>query len=251
MKKKLGWTAIGGFAVWIGALFLAFAIGGSEAFDWSQLRAVRSSVWSARCQDTPVAKDGPTERRWAWEGGDKISIGVASTVHYRGGEGDEVIIRGAPQVLANIVVEDDAIGLSCMNFGRMEPVEITLPGRIFREISLAGSGRITLENVQQPELNLGIAGSGTITAQGKVDRLELNIAGSGDARLADLAMKDLEVNVAGSGDTEAAPMDSAQINMSGSGNMRLLSRPTRIESNIRGSGRIIHAPRAAAGDDRS
>jgi hypothetical protein len=251
MTKKLGWISVTGFAVGFTAMFLAFATGGSDALEWSQLRALGPNVWSARCQDTPMPEDAPTERRWTWEGRDEISIGLASTVHYRGGEGDEVIIRGAPQILANIVIEDNAIGLKCMNFGRMEPVEITLPGRIFREINLAGSGRITLENVQQPELNLGIAGSGTITAQGKVDRLELNIAGSGDARLADLTMKDLEVNVAGSGDTEAAPTDSAQINMSGSGNMHLLSRPTRIESNIRGSGRIIHAPRNAAGDDRS
>jgi hypothetical protein len=250
MTKKLGWIATIGFAVGFMALLVAFATGGSEAVEWARLQNLGDKhFWKTRCENT-AATDGATERRWAWDGGDEVKIAVASTVHYRGGEGDEVIIRGAPRALANIEVEHGTIGSSCTGFGRAESVEIILPGRVFREISLAGSGRITLENVKQPELNLSIAGSGTVNAQGAVDRMKLNIAGSGDARLAELTMKDLEVNVAGSGDTEAAPTDSAQINMTGSGNMRLLSRPTRIESNIKGSGRIIHAP-PKADDTRS
>jgi hypothetical protein len=251
MTKKLGWIATIGFAVGFTALLVAFATGGSEAVEWARLQNLGDKTfWKMRCENT-AATDGATERRWAWDGGDAVTIAVPATVRYRGGEGEEVVVRGDAEVLANIKVRNGKIGSTCTGFGRTEAVEIILPGRIFRELTLAGSGRITLENVKQPELNLSIAGSGTINAQGTVDRMKLNIAGSGDARLAELTMKDLEVNVAGSGDTEAAPTDSAQIKMTGSGNMRLLSRPARIESNITGSGRIIHAPRSAADDDRS
>ncbi len=249
MKKKLGWIAAGGFGVWIVALFLAFAIGGSEAVEWSKLRGVGANVWGPRCEDTTATEDGATERRWAWDGGDKITIAAAGTVHYRGGEGDEVVIRGTPRALAHIEIKNGMIATNCMGFGRAESVDIILPGRVFRDFTLAGSSRITLENVKQPELNLSVAGSGTITAQGSAERVTLKIAGSGDARLAELAMKEFELSVAGSGDAEAGPTESAKINMAGSGNMRLLSRPARIESNIHGSGRIIHAP--PRNDERS
>jgi hypothetical protein len=71
--------------------------------------------------------------------------------------------------------------------------------------------------------------------------MTLAIAGSGRARLADLAMKQLTVDISGSGNVEAAPQDAAHIVISGSGNVRLLSRPAQLTSRVSGSGRINQA----------
>src|SRR5947207_1216356 len=84
-------------------------------------------------------------------------------------------------------------------------------------IGIAGSSKLVMENVNQPELALSISGSGSVRAQGTVDRATVNIAGSGDARLAGLAMKELTAKISGSGKIEAAPKDSADITISGSG----------------------------------
>ena len=98
-----------------------------------------------------------------------------------------------------------------------------------------------MENVNQPDLAFKISGSGTVRAQGTVDHATINVAGSGDARLADLAMKELTAKISGSGKVEAAPKDVADIKISGSGDVRLLSRPTRLTSQVAGSGRITQA----------
>ena len=103
-----------------------------------------------------------------------------------------------------------------------------------------------MENVNQPDLAVRVSGSGDIRAQGKVDHVTVTITGAGRARLADLATQQLTVKVSGSGSIEAAPTEVADIDLSGSGNVRLLSHPTQLRSHVAGSGRITQAPLEAA-----
>ncbi len=240
MVRTLGWIAAGGLGVGVVFLSLAYATGGSDL-----RRGIDFGL------DMPFArsceKNGATasERRLKWEGDDTVNISGFATVHYRGGEGDEVIVRGGPGVVANVEVHGSRITLNCRGAGS-HAVDITLPGRVFRKIHLSGSGKAFLENVSQADLSLAIAGSGSLRAQGSVDRLTVSIAGSGGANLGDLAVKQLTLKVSGSGNIEAAPKDVADINVSGSGDVRLLTRPGQLRSHVAGSGRIIQAPLESA-----
>ena len=94
-------------------------------------------------------------------------------------------------------------------------------------------------NVNQPRLDLAVAGSASVVAQGSSERVKLSIAGAGRAQLAELTMKRLDVHIAGSGDIEAAPRDELNVTIAGSGDVRLLSDPAQVHTNITGSGRVI------------
>ena len=245
MVRPLAWVAAGGLGVGIVFLSLAYATGGSD---------LRRSVelgfdmpFGRSCEKTGATA---SERRLKWDGDDTVNISGFATVHYRGGEGDEVIVRGSPEVVANVEVQGGDITLNCRGAGS-RTLDITLPGRIFRKIHLSGAGKVLLENVSQPDLVLDISGSGSMNAQGSVDRLTVSISGSGRAKLADLAAKQLTVKVSGSGNIEAAPRDAADINVSGAGIVQLLTRPGQLRSRVTGSGRITQAPlEAADGKDR-
>ena len=233
MARPLGFVAAGGLGVGVVFLSLAYATGGSALW-----RAVDLGLWSGRsCEKTGATA---SERRLKWNGGDTVDIAGFATVHYRGGEEDEVIVRGAPEAVANVEIQGGRIALNCHGAGS-RAVDITLPGRVFRRMHLSGAGKLFLENVAQPELTLGISGSGSLQAQGSVDRLTVSISGSGGARMADLAVKQLTLKVAGSGNIEAAPKDAADITVSGSGTVRLLTRPERLSTHISGSGRVQQA----------
>jgi hypothetical protein len=187
-----------------------------------------------------------SERRFPWTGGDTVDIALPATVRLRSGEGSDVVVRGSPDTIAHVEVHGSRITLNCRWSAAARQVETTLPGRAFRHVGLARSAKVILENLNQPELSLSISGSGSVRGQGTVDQLSVRIAGSGNARLADIAIKQLKVDISGSGNVEAAPKDDADINISGSGNVRLLSRPTRLRQHIAGSGRIAQAPIEAA-----
>lgn len=244
MVRTLGWIAAGGLGVGVVFLSLAWATGGSDL-----RRGVNFGFdmpFGRSCE-----KNGATasERHLKWDGDDTVNIAGFATVHYRGGEGDEVIVRGAPDLVANVEVQGGRITLNCRGAGS-RAVDITLPGRVFHKMHLSGSGKVLLENVSQSDLTLGLAGSGSLRAQGSVDRLTVSISGSGNAKLADLAVKELTIKVSGSGNIEAAPKDVADITVSGAGNVRLLTRPGQLRSHVAGSGRIIQPPLESADGKR-
>jgi hypothetical protein len=233
MSKILGRIAAIGLGIGIVSLGLAYAVGGGD-FD----RLVnRSGVFAEACGDGAAPA---SERRLAWTGGDAIDIALPSAVHLREGEGNEIVLRGSPDIIAHIELQGDRLTLNC-RWSTGRDLEITLPGQPFRRVNVSGSGKLSMENFNQPELALRVSGSGTLRGQGSVDQLSVVVSGSGTARLAGVAVKQLTAKISGSGNLEAAPKDDADISISGSGNVRLLSRPTRLKSHVAGSGRITQA----------
>jgi len=248
MARTLGWIAVGGLSVGFASLALAYALVGRDLANFLD----RDILLAHSCgNDSGKGDAKQRERRLAWEGDDTVEISLPASVRYRGGEGSEVIVRGSPDVIAHVEVRRGRITLDCHRWGGLRDIEVTLPGRAFRRIGLSGSSKLTMDNVSQPDLAFKISGSGTVRAQGTVDHATVSVAGSGDARLADLAMKELTARISGSGKVEAAPKDAADIKISGSGDVRLLSRPTRLTSHVAGSGRITQSSLdAAEGKDR-
>lgn len=241
MTNTLGRIGALGLGVGIVSLTLAYALGGPDV-----TRLLDRRLFAAPSCDGVAAKDGPSERHLAWDGGDVIEIAASATVRFVGGAGNDIVVRGSPSVIANIEVRDNRIALDCHGDSAARDIEITLPGRAFRRIGLSGATRLVMENVSQPDLALEISGSGRVQAKGTVDRLSITVSGSGRALMGELATKELALRISGSGKIEAAPKDAADIHISGAGTVKLLTRPTRLTSHVSGSGRIEQAPFEAA-----
>jgi len=248
MVKTLGWIAVGGLSIGFASLALAYVMGGHD-LDGMLDRGV---FFANSCGSSDGKADGKqSERRLTWEGGVTVEVALPGNVRYRGGDGSDVVVRGSPDVIAHVEIRHGRITLDCHRFGGIRDLDVALPGRAFRRINLSGSSKLTMENVNQPDITFKISGSGTVRAQGTVDHATINVAGSGDARLADLAMKELTAKISGSGKVEAAPRDVADIHISGSGDVHLLSHPARLSSHVAGSGRITQASvDSAEGKDR-
>lgn len=235
MARTLGWIAAGGIGVGVVFLSLAYAAGGHDLD-----RLFDRAFYARSCGSKGGKAD--VERRFAWTGGDTVDIAGSAITHYRGGDGSEVVVRGPAGVIAHVEINGSRISLNCNDFGGRRSVDITLPGRPFRRVNLDGSGDLVMQDVNQPELAINIRGSSSVRAQGTAEHVTVKVAGSGAARLAELAMKRLTVDIAGSGNVEAGPKDEADVRIAGSGNVRLLGHPTELRSKIAGSGRISQVP---------
>jgi hypothetical protein len=238
MNTILGRVAVIGLGVGVVSLSLAWVLGGRE--DLRRVIAEERFGWHA-CDDT-VAVAGP-ERRLPWMGGDKIEVTTPVPLRLIAGDGSDVVLRGTPTAVAHLQLRGSRL-VSC---GRLDgPVEVTLPARALRRVRISGAGNVTLEKLDQRELELRISGSGQIEARGSVERVSAHISGSGDVRLGDVAMKRLDAKISGSGSIEAGPKDEADVTLSGAGRVRLLTRPASLNSKVSGSGRIIQPPLEAA-----
>lgn len=104
---------------------------------------------------------------------------------------------------------------------------------------LAGAGTARITGMEGKKAELKIAGSGEITATGKVDTLEVEIAGSGNIKVAELAAREAEVKIAGSGDAEVKASQDLEVSIAGSGNVSHVGQPANgVKTRIMGSGRV-------------
>jgi hypothetical protein len=106
-------------------------------------------------------------------------------------------------------------------------------------VMIRGNNNTDLGHIDQESLNVTIADSGSVTAEGKVENLKISILGSGHARLGKVIARRASVMVMGSGSATIAPSDELKVTIMGSGDVHLLTRPAQIRRTIMGSGRVI------------
>lgn len=234
----------------------AMALGGRDlaanGWSWTFTSADGESVRLDRVRGGQPDDLGPmTNRTQAWTGGALIvesSLdvdfiqGPANTVEIRGPKGlvDRVRIENGRIFLApgeeRLVFGWDENGLT----GRAErdELEITVTAPSVTRFEMSGSPDLTVSAYDQPTMTVDISGSGTVKASGRTGALTVDVAGSGEAELADLVAGTARVDVSGSGQAEINARDEAAIDISGSGNVDLTQRPTRLNQNISGSGSV-------------
>lgn len=95
-------------------------------------------------------------------------------------------------------------------------------------IRIKGSGDVTLYDLQQTVLDLGIQGSGDITAFGRVGLLDAS----------ELVATSAKLSVVGSGDIDAYVSDSVKARVAGSGDIVVRGNPPTRDHSVAGSGDI-------------
>ncbi len=111
-----------------------------------------------------------------------------------------------------------------------------LTGSTRLALSLAGSGEVDID-VNAPEIDADISGSGSITIKGETKKQRINLGGSGDYRGYDLKSEDARVSIAGSGNVRLFADAELDVSIAGSGSVYYKGSPNIIK-NIVGSGDI-------------
>jgi Putative auto-transporter adhesin, head GIN domain len=95
-------------------------------------------------------------------------------------------------------------------------------------------------DVRMPTLDaLTLAGSGVIRANGTTDRLEVTLAGSGDAQLSYLCAREVSAVVTGSGRILVTATESIDAVIAGSGAIVYGGNPARVTTSVTGSGAVM------------
>ena len=97
---------------------------------------------------------------------------------------------------------------------------------------------MTLYDLQQSALDVCVQGSGDITAFGKVEHLDAEVAGSGDVDAGELMAMSAKLSVAGSGDIDAYVTQSVRARVAGSGDIVVRGNPPIRDHSVAGSGDI-------------
>ena len=232
MAHKLATIAVIGLtasAVCIGA---AAAIGGGNFGDG--LDGLFGE--GPRCQKIDGAT--ATSRDLDWDGSDKVQLVAYSDARYTPGTDNKLHASGDPQVLAHLRIHDGKIDLDCRGWRDRDKITLTLPGREFREFAIAGRSDLKLERMNQASVKAEIAGTGTITADGRIDDLRIKVAGVGHADFAKVTGRSAKVKLAGVASADIAPTQSAKIEIAGPSTVNLYSDPKDLDTQIAGPGQL-------------
>ncbi|HTX50291.1 MAG TPA: DUF2807 domain-containing protein [Caulobacteraceae bacterium] len=192
----------------------------------------------------PFAGDGggggaSTSRELTWGGGDALDIDVPADVQFTQAPGPARITISGPQDLVDRV----ELSGSHLQFsddtsdeGKLTVV-MTAPG--VRRFSIAGDASLAISGYDQDELDVDVSGHGDVTAKGKAHAARVDISGDGDVNLGALPVDSAEADISGSGRAAVAPASAADLHISGSGEVDLLTHPAKLTSDVSGSGRIV------------
>ena len=116
-------------------------------------------------------------------------------------------------------------------------VEVSVPS--LSELTLSGSGTITVSGVEGKRFTVTIPGSGVVRASGTTERLDAAISGSGQAELGGLEASAVRAVVSGSGQIIVTATKSLDASVPGSGSIVYGGNPSDVHKSVTGSGEVI------------
>lgn len=229
MPHPLVISAAGGLLVSALSFGLAVKIGGDDIFhDARALEPMKPLI------------DLASHKAWHWSGGDTLALDAPINIRYEPKGSPQVSLTGPAELLQHVRVSDGRIAADASvtraSGKRMEAVVSGIP---IRKFVVNGGENLDLGDMDQPGLDLHVNGSGTVSGRGKVDRLNLTIAGPGKANLGGLEVTgDAKISILGSGDASLSPHGRVRLFIAGSGSLQLLTKPSDLSQTIMGSGEI-------------
>lgn len=244
MIRVLFMIAIAGFILSVGTFAAAVAIGGPDAITrggWNLAAKRWTADWSWDDHEPhhPSGGGPTTTRTLAWSGADSLEIDLPADLRYiqQAGPGT-VEITGPERLVADVAIHRENISYDSRRHRRTSPLTIVVRAPNISTFDVSGRNTLRIEGYRQPKLRLDMSGDGEVHASGVTDEVALEMSGSGDADLGELKTQGAAVDISGSADAAIAPSVWARLDISGQGDVRLLTRPDRLETDISGSGKV-------------
>jgi hypothetical protein len=237
MIRSLIIIAVAGFLMSVVCLSAALAIGGPDLMS----HAPWSWAWEAGPGHPHVWRmnaSGPqSQRDFPWTG-DSLEVNAPAEIDYVQAAGPaKLTIRGPAPALDRVRVEGGRITL-VDGFGDGSSLHVTLSAPNVSRFGLNGANRLHITGYDQDQLSVAVTGHADVSAEGQARTVNLSVSGAGEADLAQLKTAGAAIDISGAGQATVGPTEWARVQISGMGDVNLLTRPARLETHVSGAGRI-------------
>ena len=106
------------------------------------------------------------------------------------------------------------------------------------KLSVGGSGKIDLSEVDAKDIDADISGLGKMTLAGKAENVNAKISGSGKIDAERLKTTNCKAEISGVGKCTIDVTDNLDVSISGSGKVNFVNPPKNLSKNISGVGRV-------------
>ncbi len=115
-------------------------------------------------------------------------------------------------------------------------VEATTPQ--LTRVDVQAASDVRLVSIDASSLAIRFSGSGDVSGDGRVGRLDVVVDGSGDIRLGRLRADHVSLRIRGAADAEVYAGQSLRVDLEGAGDVVYFGNPGHVEKNITGAGDV-------------
>lgn len=171
-----------------------------------------------------------------------LDLAGANTVTIGIGGVQRVVVHGDENVIPLVTTEVEAGTLVIAQSESFDTesqvsVEVVVPS--LDSVRLSGAGTVTVDGHDLERLNVSVPGAGLIRGSGDVERLDVELAGTGDIELAELVASAVTVTLSGAGNVHVHATDSLEAGVSGTGSVFYAGDPASVSQAITGTGVIV------------
>jgi hypothetical protein len=157
-------------------------------------------------------------------------------------EGDALVVRlrkgSSFRTNKKVFVEVEFAGLTATQQHGSGDLHISAVKGAKLDSSIAGSGDLQIDDAQLGSFALSIRGSGDVKIAGHADDARYKIDGSGDIAAASFVARRVEVSIAGSGDANVNATEAIDARVAGSGDVTYSGHPHDVSRSVAGSGSV-------------
>lgn len=230
MTKKLLVVAASGLVLAILLLSAAWAIGGQ-----AMMNAVHHGGWHFTIDDDHGAT---TTRSLAFDSAAPLTIDAPVELRFVRGDHVGMTVSGSAPMVAALRWANNRLTMSGGPVFSHHALKIEIVAPQLPPLRFDGFGSVTLDNLDQPTLQLDLAGAGNLDASGKVHTARVVSSGAGNIDLGELRATDATVTVSGVGNIDVNASGKVNATVSGAGNISLHRKPAELISQISGIGSI-------------
>ena len=119
-------------------------------------------------------------------------------------------------------------------------IRLYLTVRQMHQLDLTGSNHVVVKQLKGERLIVNNDGASFVRVSGKVNDLDVNMAGTGQVKMQHLTAADCELNIAGAGKATVFATRQLTVNVSGVAQVRYYGHP-RLHTNVSGSASVLAA----------
>lgn len=182
------------------------------------------------------------------------SVGAFDAIEMRGAATVDISV-GTPQSV-QIAAEADALALiktevhgktlvieymhDWWNWDK-GPVHVSIAMPKLGGYSLGGAGDTNITGLSGGTTSISLNGAGNVKASGKLDKLAINLNGTGNADFSDVPVDDASVAVNGTGSVRVKPKNGLNASINGVGSIIYDGAPQHLVTAVNGIGSVRQA----------
>lgn len=174
-----------------------------------------------------------------------VELAGSNNVKIHVGGTQSVVVHADDNLLGRVTTRVQAgklvVGNTPGSYTSKSPMSVDVSVPALQALRLTGSGVISVTGIKTASLAVTLSGSGVLRASGRAMRLDVTLAGSGDAQLKQLLARQVHAAISGSGRILVTATKSLSAAVPGSGAIIYSGNPAQVTTNVTGSGAVTRA----------